>query len=284
MPILRNRIMSSELRTRILSGIIFVLIIIAGLYGSFITASLLMGVLGFLSLRELLTLLSLRNQPRLALTVLFLLAYIILIWSILMDWIGFNSLSNLFPFSTLLILFFMLFWTRHVFYLKKLKPNWINTLCSLLYLLIAFFSTAFISIFEASYQAKYLFGLFLFVWVNDTFAYFFGKRFGRTPLAPSISPKKTVEGWIGGIILTLLTGVLFSLVEKEHPSYFWWIFSLIVALTSPIGDLLESKLKRLSNKKDSGNIIPGHGGILDRLDGFIFAVPWVLIFLIKYTV
>lgn len=121
-------------------------------------------------------------------------------------------------------------------------------------------------------------GLVLSIWINDTMAYLVGSLTGKTPFS-KISPKKTWEGTLGGIILCI---IVISLVF-----YYWWdIFSLkdwmaisfLAAITGTFGDLLESKLKRMAGVKDSGSIMPGHGGFLDRFDSMLLATPAVWIY------
>lgn len=121
--------------------------------------------------------------------------------------------------------------------------------------------------------------LFILIWSSDTFAYLTGKFFGKHKMAPKISPKKTWEGYIGGVVLTLIFAFF---VEKYYPELRanWIIVGFLVALFAPIGDLVESQLKRTFAVKDSGNIIPGHGGVLDRLDSFIICVPVVYLYFI----
>lgn len=118
------------------------------------------------------------------------------------------------------------------------------------------------------------------IWVNDTMAYIVGSLIGKTPLS-KISPKKTWEGTIGGILLSILVVGLII-----HLDYNAWtitimviVFALISSIVGTIGDLLESKLKRMANVKDSGNIMPGHGGFLDRFDSLLLAIPAVWLFL-----
>lgn len=127
------------------------------------------------------------------------------------------------------------------------------------------------------YNSDNLLLLFVIIWVNDSFAYLFGVSFGRHKLMPSVSPKKSWEGLGGGVLMSVLAGYLvhqmgwvsgFELIDFE-------IFILITILAANLGDLVESRLKREVNVKDSGNVIPGHGGVLDRLDSFIFALPAV---------
>ena len=131
-------------------------------------------------------------------------------------------------------------------------------------------------------DVKYLAGLPVFViatiWINDTMAYIVGSLIGKTPLS-KISPKKTWEGTVGGIILAVAVAALVAYLLKFN----WLQFSvttLIIAVTGTFGDLLESKLKRMANIKDSGSFMPGHGGFLDRFDSMLLATPlaWLYIF------
>jgi len=124
-----------------------------------------------------------------------------------------------------------------------------------------------------------VFFLFVLIWSSDTFAYFIGKFFGKHKMAPNISPKKTWEGFAGGVVLTLVAGFF---VEQYFPELRgnWIAVGFLVSIFAPLGDLVESQLKRTFGAKDSGNIIPGHGGILDRLDSFIICVPVVYLYFI----
>ena len=124
-----------------------------------------------------------------------------------------------------------------------------------------------------------IFMLFVLIWSSDTFAYLTGKFFGKHKMAPKISPKKTWEGFAGGVVLTLILGFF---VEQYFPDLRgnWTIIGFLVSVFAPLGDLVESQLKRSFAVKDSGNIIPGHGGVLDRLDSFIICVPVVYLYFI----
>ncbi len=120
------------------------------------------------------------------------------------------------------------------------------------------------------------------MWINDTMAYIVGSFIGRTPLS-KISPKKTWEGTIGGIILSALImgyiGYMFDEWFVFGQSFmFWVVLALIAAIMGTLGDLLESKLKRMAAVKDSGNIMPGHGGFLDRFDSLLLATPFVWLY------
>ena len=125
--------------------------------------------------------------------------------------------------------------------------------------------------------------IFLMIWVNDTFAYLVGMAFGRHRLFPRVSPKKSWEGFAGGIVFTIALGVAFTyLFPKITPFYGvgqFVMLGVVVSLAATFGDLLESTLKRAAGVKDSGTIIPGHGGMLDRIDSLLLVVPTVTILL-----
>lgn len=124
-----------------------------------------------------------------------------------------------------------------------------------------------------------VFMLFVLIWSSDTFAYLTGRFFGKHKMAPKISPKKTWEGFAGGVILTLILGFFVEKYFSELRGN-WMIVGVLVATFAPLGDLVESQLKRTFAVKDSGNIIPGHGGVLDRLDSFIICAPVVYLYFI----
>lgn len=123
-------------------------------------------------------------------------------------------------------------------------------------------------------------GFFILIWVFDTGAYLSGKFLGKHKLFERISPKKTWEGLIGGAIMSLLVGVfILSKYIPELEAWKWAIVALIVVVFGSYGDLIESMVKRNANVKDSGSIMPGHGGILDRFDSALFAAPFFWLFL-----
>jgi phosphatidate cytidylyltransferase len=118
------------------------------------------------------------------------------------------------------------------------------------------------------------------MWINDTMAYIVGSLIGRTPLT-TVSPKKTWEGTIGGIILciTVVTiGSSYIPTFRDFHFIHWLMISLIASVTGTLGDIFESKLKRMAGVKDSGRIMPGHGGFLDRFDSLLFATPFVWLY------
>lgn len=122
-------------------------------------------------------------------------------------------------------------------------------------------------------------GIFVIVWVNDSFAYLTGTALGRNKLFPSVSPKKTIEGAIGGFVFALLASYLIAQYDQFLSLNQWLIIATLLVVFGNLGDLVESKFKRIAQIKDSGAILPGHGGILDRLDSLVFAAPFVYLFI-----
>ncbi len=178
----------------------------------------------------------------------------------------------------------------------------------LLYLLILIFSSTFIkrkdilhgiiySVFGQMYitmalsllmiltdSAFPVIALFVYIWVNDTAAYFFGSLIGKHKLHERISPKKSIEGFVAGILFTVLASFIFAYFFPQFSLPFWIGLSLIVSLFGTLGDLFESLIKRTCDVKDAGNIIPGHGGILDRIDSLLVAVPAVFMYLLFFQI
>ncbi len=144
-----------------------------------------------------------------------------------------------------------------------------------LILVPAWLALAFLHFTDPHAPAVMLF-LFLIVWLADSGAYFAGKTWGRTKLAPHVSPGKTVEGVAGGVAAVCILAVLGGIFFWHLPAWqvaVWLVIAVLSALFSVVGDLMESKAKRLAGVKDSGHILPGHGGLFDRIDGLTAAAP-----------
>lgn len=116
-------------------------------------------------------------------------------------------------------------------------------------------------------------GLILLIWINDTMAYIVGSFIGKTPFS-KISPKKTWEGTVGGAVLTIIAAAIWGFYSPYYKMQDWMALSLCASIAGTLGDLLESKLKRLAEVKDSGSFMPGHGGALDRFDSLLVATPF----------
>lgn len=128
------------------------------------------------------------------------------------------------------------------------------------------------------WRPEILYATFFLIWANDTFAYLTGRLIGKRKLAPQISPNKTIEGLMGGVLLMLIIAANLHLIFPQQPPAVWIGFGVLIGLTGNTGDLFESWLKRRRGVKDSGTLLPGHGGVLDRLDSFIFSVPFIYVY------
>lgn len=142
------------------------------------------------------------------------------------------------------------------------------------------FALAFI---PGSFDYHFPLGFLLLLWSNDTSAYVVGRQFGRTKLFERHSPKKTWEGFIGGLLFTAAIGGVIAYYFHDINWKQWVTVAVLISCFGTMGDLIESMLKRSFNVKDSGNILPGHGGLLDRFDGLLLAAPAVFVYLYLIT-
>jgi len=127
--------------------------------------------------------------------------------------------------------------------------------------------------FYYGYDVKYLLGGIILIWCNDVFAYLTGRMLGKHKLIERVSPNKTIEGTAGGLLFAILASLLYAWLNDE-PLLAWAGFGLLCGICATIGDLVESVMKRSLGVKDMGNIMPGHGGVLDRFDALMFAAPF----------
>jgi len=169
-----------------------------------------------------------------------------------------------------------------------------STLFGILYITLPFAALNYISFNEEFYVKiglsenwSLLTGFFIILWTSDSMAYLVGRKFGKHKLFPRVSPGKTWEGFIGGVVFAVIAGYIYSLVTKDvqadstiNASFHWIIMSLIISIFGMLGDLSESLLKRSGGVKDSGSLLPGHGGVLDRFDGIFFSSPIILTYLL----
>lgn len=193
-------------------------------------------------------------------------------------------------FELSIILILLLF----IIYVKKFKDNHeenikffniiTKSIFSFFYVTVPLFHLILMRNMENGFN--YILFMFALIWATDSFAYFTGMAFGKNKLAPVISPKKTIEGSVGGSLCALVLSLILNYKLDIFPEVSLGVLFLIVlALTiiSQVGDLFESSIKRIYNVKDSGKILPGHGGVLDRFDSTIFTAP-VFYILLKYFV
>ena len=269
-----------ESNKRIISGLVFGGLFISSLY-THVSFALLTFIFGIISTNEFN---KLTNQKGIGYYIVFSIIYI---YFALTEYLlninnqpnsWFNDLKD-----TLLIfsIFVSLFLLRDLFSTKNL----INVLIKKYFRFIFYITSSFIFIylianFNGFYDPSIILGCFILIWVNDSFAYMVGKKFGKQKLFYSISPHKTVEGFLGGLLFCCISASIVSrYVDDSISTSNWLTMAIIISVFGTLGDLIESKFKRESNVKDSGKIMPGHGGILDRLDSIIFASPYIYLFL-----
>ena len=191
-----------------------------------------------------------------------------------------NGLNEFIQILIVLSIFVELFLIKDLFS-KKTKSLFAtkNFLLTTFYISSAFVFLILIANYGKNYNPNILLGAFILVWSNDSFAYLVGKNFGKQKLFEKISPKKTIEGFLGGLFFSCITSYFIATFTQTLSFTSWLILSIIISVFGTIGDLIESKFKRQAQVKDSGNIMPGHGGLLDRLDSIIFAAPFIYLFL-----
>lgn len=142
-----------------------------------------------------------------------------------------------------------------------------------LYILIPMFLFYKTSMLTGTYDGMGVLMVFVLLWSTDTFAYLVGRKWGKHKLAPGISPGKSIEGFIGGLIGSMLVAVIFYYQLNQNELSFYLGAAAIICIFGVLGDLMESKIKRQAGVKDSGNLLPGHGGFLDRFDSMLLAAP-----------
>lgn len=254
--------------TRAISGAVYIVLLISATFYSSNSFLLFFGILLLIAVSEFCKLVNLRNiVPMLIAVGLFILCNL-----------SYTIKTN----DILILLATLLVSVKAIFFLfdKKNKP--VDSLSKYVYLIgyliLPFVLITKIPFVENSYNPNIILSIFILIWVNDTFAFLVGKTFGKHKLFEKVSPKKTIEGFVGGFIFSIVAGIILAQFLMLQ-SYIHWIFIAVLAsIFGTLGDLVESKFKRIANVKDSGNIMPGHGGVLDRLDSIIFVAPIVFLF------
>ena len=260
----------NETLKRALTGLIYI--------GCFVSAALtnvyflygLFLVLGCICLYEVNRLLHFNN-------IFSYFIYIVLLSIITFVPINFTLLFFIVLFTILMNFILMadlLFSKNSTFFRKK------KHLVTLFYIIPSFLFIQLIPISFNDYEPWLLIGFFLILWVNDSFAYLVGKHLGKNKLFERISPKKTIEGFVGGFVFALLISYFIAHWSDNLNEYEWMLMALIISISGSIGDLVQSRFKRLAQVKDSGNIIPGHGGIFDRMDSTLFSSSFVFAYLL----
>ena len=202
---------------------------------------------------------------------------------------AFNSAvcMNIFEYQILLIfipLIFLIFTVE--LFLKKENPftNISFTILVIVYVFLPFSLLNYMLTYSGNYSYELLLGIFFILWSNDSGAYLAGVTMGKHKIFPRVSPKKSWEGSIGGTLVSFLVAYIVSGWYTSIHFMDWMIIAAILVVMGTLGDFVESLFKRSVDIKDSGNILPGHGGILDRFDSLIMAIPFVFtyLYLMKY--
>lgn len=265
---------------RLITGLIFILAVVGGLWWNeysylfiFLTVVFL-GMLEFIEIIKVGKKVSIQGYWSLIIGVF---------WYLILFFILRNNISAKWLF--LLVPFLISVFITELFR-KKDTPilNIAVTLLAPFYVAFPFSFLHFLAFHHGVYDYKLLLSFFVLIWANDTGAYCVGVVLGRNKFFPRISPNKTWEGFFGGVLITILVGVLISRFDASLTVFQWALASLVVSTMGSLGDLVESMIKRSVGVKDSGSFLPGHGGVLDRFDAVIFAAPMMvsLLFLLHY--
>lgn len=201
-------------------------------------------------------------------------------------WMAFPSeeggVPTYIPFLSIALLGFIWIVIAELFRNKK-NPmaNVAITVIGIIYIIVPFLL---INVMSVSHDPKIgnhvypLLGIFIMIWFSDTFAYLVGRKIGKNKLFERISPKKSWEGFLGGMTFAMLSGIVIAYFLEGQPFVQYAVMGILVATFGTLGDLVESMLKRSLDLKDSGTILPGHGGLLDRFDSILIVVPIIFVF------
>ena len=262
----------NESITRALSGIVYIVLLLAATLYSPISFSILFGVFLVIAVLEFCRLVNLNKTVPVLIAVA---AFVFFGLRINNEFYG-NLLLNIAALTIAVSLLFDLF--------KKgpltMRDKTANLARLIGYVIIPFILIIKLPFLTNKFNPYIIIGMFIIIWANDTFAYIVGKSIGKRKLFERISPKKTVEGFVGGMLFSVAGAYVLG-----QSSYFtfltpwqWMAFAAILVIFGTLGDLVESHFKRNHGVKDSGNIMPGHGGILDRLDSVLFAIPFIFLY------
>ena len=253
--------------TRVLSGLLYALLISASVFFSKFSFKVVISLFSIIALKEFFNLLNFKNY-------FFLLLVLFLIW-IPENLVIYDSLTIT---ACIVSLICSIYCTILLFFKRNFKYSKLNFTISSLYLTTSFFFMIQIHEHGTIFNPLYLFVFFSSIWINNIFAYLIGSKFGKNKILEEISPNKTWEGFFGGFFASLIIVYLMEYCFNLFNNY-WIVLGTIIPILSLIGDLLQSLYKRRAKLKDSGNIIPGHGGVYDRMDSVIYSALYYYLFL-----
>lgn len=258
-----------EIIVRTISGVLYISIVIFSMSTSHEWFMGLFFILGIITLSEFLKLVHLKSYLAYILLALFLyfLSYSVFEINAVYLFLILSCFVNLFLFKDLL-------WVSKIPMFEKKKY-----IAVIFYIISGFVYLTLIPFINGDFQPKIIVSIFVLIWANDTFAYIIGKSIGKHKLLERISPKKTIEGFIGGLIGSIVAGIVLCYYTELFELKIWVVLSIIASVFGTIGDLIQSKFKRQAGVKDSGVLMPGHGGLYDRLDSIVYASPFIYAFL-----
>ena len=258
-----------EIVVRSISGILYVLVVVFSMYTSRELFMILFLILGLQTLKEFKKLIGLKHfTPYLLLPIsLLLISYYYPGDIILYTYLGISLLVSILLAKDVQS-------TTNSLLLKKQK--YIPTM---LYIISGFVFLTLIPFSKEVFKPEIIVGVFVLIWCNDTFAYIIGKSLGKNKLLERVSPKKTIEGFFGGLIGAVIASFIIFNLLNIYTLPVWISLAVIISVCGSIGDLVQSNYKRQAGVKDSGNVMPGHGGLYDRLDSAIYASPFIYAFL-----
>lgn len=274
---LTNLLIVKNLITRSLSGIVFIGVILTSIFLGQYAFTILMLVLSIIGLLEFVKMAKkyLSSNKDIAILLLSGILCFALIASVNTHWIESK-------YQVLLILVFVIPFIYTLFSTLKNPLEQLGLISlGILYISIPFaLFTSFFTLNPSQIvSTQLLIAFFIMVWCNDVFAYVVGSLVGKHKLYKKVSPKKTWEGTLGGVVFTMLAAFIISKFFDVYDLNTWLALGFIISIFASLGDLIESMIKRQAGVKDSGSIMPGHGGVLDRFDGVIFAIPAVYVYL-----
>ena len=266
------------MKERIITAIIFAVVMILGIFGGGYTFAALILFIVVMSYIEFFKLSKYegRHDFRQILALIFGVSPVVVAFAKKLE-LGLTTWSAI-DYAVLCIPFLITFYLLEMFYESKDPIKNLGTvILSFVYIGLPYMLLVQLAYWQGFYQPFLVIGLLILIWLNDTGAYFSGKFLGKHLLAPKISPKKTWEGLIGGIVATLIVSQLLASFIVDYSKEQWLIIGLISSF-GILGDLIESLFKRRANIKDSGSLMPGHGGVLDRFDAFQFVIPAIFLY------
>ena len=259
--------------TRSITALFFAIASVAAIYHEHILQVYFL-VFCSIGLKEYYSLLG--NKKRITLNQVYVLLGIASF--VILSMVQLNKIDPKFSYIPILFLAFVFI---NELYLKSDKPfeEISIVLSSFIYIVLPFFAFTSLGYINGTYNFEVPMGMLFLIWANDTGAYLFGITLGKHRLFERISPKKSWEGFVGGMLIAVIVSYIISLYFLVLSPLHWISIALIVVVFGTLGDLLESMLKRSKGVKDSGAILPGHGGALDRFDGLLLAAPMVYLYL-----